>query len=98
MTIYLSGKITGTPDYMDKFRRYQKILESEGMIVINPAEVSIGMPTTFTHEQYMRHTMPLIDEADAIYMIKDWRTSVGACMELGYAIAKGKEIMFDELS
>lgn len=39
------------------------------------------------------HTLAI---ADAIYMLKDWRTSPGATAEYYYAVACGKEIIFEE--
>lgn len=38
--IYISGAITDTDDYMERFARAQKELESQGYSVINPALVN----------------------------------------------------------
>ena len=37
MKIYISGKITGTTDYMDRFGNKQRELEQKGYEVVNPA-------------------------------------------------------------
>lgn len=97
MTIYLSGRITGDEGYYSKFEDYERFLiDRYGCEVINPAKVSLGLPSDWTHEQYMRHLLPLIDEADAVFFIKDWMQSLGAAQEMGYTISKGKEIIHDD--
>lgn len=39
MKLYISGPITGTDDYMERFAAAQKELEEEGWSVVNPALV-----------------------------------------------------------
>lgn len=36
MRAYISGAITGTDDFMERFRVVEERLEAEGMVVINP--------------------------------------------------------------
>ena len=45
MRVYLSGAITGTDDYMERFARAQMLLQNEGYSVINPALVNSNMPS-----------------------------------------------------
>ena len=40
MKVYISGPITGTTDYMERFSEAQKHIESLGYSVINPALVN----------------------------------------------------------
>ncbi len=44
MKLYISGPITGTDDYMERFAAAQKELEEEGWTVINPALVNSNLP------------------------------------------------------
>lgn len=42
--IYVSGAITGTDDFMERFAKAQKELEEKGYSVINPALINSNMP------------------------------------------------------
>ena len=95
MKIYLSGAITGTDDYMDRFRNAQRKLEEHGHTVINPAEVNSRLPEDTTYEQYMRVCMVLLDMAEGIYMLDGWKKSCGANRELGYALAKDMVVVYE---
>ncbi len=94
MRIYISGKITGTLDYMERFQRAESCVKAEhkDADVINPAKVNVMMPS-LTHDEYMRMSFCMLDMADAIFMTSGWEDSKGACMEYGYAVARGKEII-----
>ena len=50
--IYISGKITGTTDYIQRFERAEKALSK--YIVINPAKVNAQLPIETTWEEYMQ--------------------------------------------
>ena len=51
MKLYLSGAITGTDDYMDRFSMAEKSLEVEHTI-INPAKVNAQLPSDTDYEDY----------------------------------------------
>ncbi len=91
--IYLSGPITGTDDYMERFAKAQKKLEEEGYSVINPALVNSNMPEDTTYEEYMCMSFTMLDMCDVIYMLKNWKESCGANREYGYALAMDKIII-----
>lgn len=95
MKLYISGAITGTTDYMDRFYNAQRLLEEQGHTVINPAKLNSGMPEDTTYEQYMKVCMVLLDMAEGIYMLKGWEKSCGANRELGYALAKGMVVIYE---
>lgn len=88
MRIYLSGAITGTSDYMERFRVAEEKLTQDGYIVFNPAAVNAMMPKGTTYEEYMQVSLTLLDMCDAICMMDGWRDSKGANREYGYALAK----------
>lgn len=98
MRIYISGKITGTDDFMERFRVVEERLESEGMSVINPAHANAYMPKDTTYEEYMKVSFCLLDMCEVIYMMNGWERSCGANREYGYALAKDKMIMFEDES
>lgn len=90
--IYISGPITGTTDYMERFARAEAQLEAEGYAVINPAKVNAMLPEETSYEQYMNMSMTMLEDADMIYMLEGWETSGGARREFDRARAEGKPI------
>ena len=97
MKIYISGAITNNPNYKEDFERAEDYLQREypSAYIINPALVNSHLPKSTTHEEYMRMSFCMLDMADAIFMIDGWRKSCGASQEYGYALAKGKMILFE---
>lgn len=88
MKIYIAGKITGEPDYKEKFEAAAMNLEAQGYIVLNPAELPEGMRAA----DYMRICFAMIDAADAVYLLKNWEYSSGASIEKDYAVYIGKAV------
>lgn len=97
MKIYISGKITGYPDFMERFTEAEmRLLALDDSIeVINPAKINSYLPKSTTHEEYMAMSFTMLDVADAIYMLDNWRESCGASQEYGYALARGKVILYE---
>ena len=93
MKIYISGPITGTSDYMERFRKVEEKPTAAGHTVYNPAHANSYMPKYTTYEEYMKVAMTLLEMADTIYLMRGWRESCGANREYGYALAKGYEIV-----
>lgn len=89
MKIYIAGKITGEPNYKEKFDIAATSLEEQGHIVLNPAELPEGMLTA----DYMRICFAMIDTADAIYLLNGWYSSIDAFIERDYAMYTGKSIL-----
>lgn len=90
MRVYISGAITGTDDYIERFEQAEQKLIEQGFDVINPVRVNSGLPKSSTHSDYMHISFALIDLCDAVYSMPGWKKSTGACMEFGYGVAKGK--------
>lgn len=88
MIIYIAGKITGEPNYKEKFEAAAMNLEAQGHIVLNPAELPEGMRTA----DYMRICFAMIDTADAVYLLENWKYSSGARIEKDYAVYIGKPV------
>lgn len=93
--VYISGAITGTDDYMERFKAVEDMLKADGHMVYNPAHANSFMPEGTTYEEYMKVSFLLLDMADTIYMLKGWEKSCGANREYGYALAKDKAILFE---
>ena len=56
MTIYLAGKISGDPEYREKFEDAAQMLRGMGFQVLNPAE----LPQGWKPKDYMRVCLPML--------------------------------------
>lgn len=90
MKIYISGPITGTDDYMNRFCAAEEKAKKIGYEVVNPAKVNAMLPESTEYEDYMTMSMVMLDMCDAICMMHGWEESKGAMRE--YNHAKNKEI------
>lgn len=90
--VYISGPITGTDDYMQKFTIVARNLATMDYEVINPALILSFLPNSTTYEEYMSVCYPLIDMCDAVYLMHGWHDSKGARLEKKYAETRDKLI------
>lgn len=88
MKIYIAGKITGLDNYKELFDKKEKELLEQGHKVLNPTI----LPEGFEYSEYMNICFAMIDVCEKVYLLNNYENSKGACMELGYAIAKGKQL------
>lgn len=88
MKIYLSGAITGTNDYIQRFAKAELKLSEKGITVVNPASVNAMLPNGTSHEEYMKMSLCMLSMCDGIYMLKGWRKSTGANREYGFALGR----------
>lgn len=95
MKIYISGAITGTDNYMERFAKAEKELTELGYSVVNPAKVNAQLPEDTGYEEYMNMSFCMLDMCGNICMLKGWEKSCGANRELGYAIAKKKTVFYE---
>ena len=93
--VYISGKITGDDNYIKKFERAENMLADRGYMVINPARINKELPADTHYDAYMRISMVLLFEADAIYMLDNWEDSPGANAEHALAGALRLSIMYE---
>lgn len=85
MKIYISGPITGWPNYEERFESAEELLHQGGYDVINPADALAYMPKSTSHEEYMAKSFELLKECDGIYMLDGWEKSAGARTEFEFA-------------
>lgn len=89
--VYLSGAITGHPDYKDKFTKYAGKLRQLGWVVFNPAAANLD---DWPLRKILEYELGwLCREADAIALIPGWEDSKGVAAELATAKALGLEII-----
>lgn len=91
MLFYISGKITDCPNYKNIFRAAEETLKEHGHKVINPAKVGETLKA-LKYEEMMTIDFALIDLADAVLMLPNYKDSLGALREYGYAMSKNKKI------
>lgn len=85
--IYISGKVTGTDDYKERFAAAESRLKLQGWRVINPVRKTAHMnPKTTLWSEYMRVCIRLLTRCDAIYLLRGWRQSKGAVIEQRLAV------------
>lgn len=95
--VYISGPITGVPDYLIRFEQAKKFLFTRGFFdVVNPAQMCINLPSSFTHDEYMRVCMAALECCDTIYMLKGWEQSEGAKAECEWAMFHNYKIMSED--
>lgn len=95
MKVYISGPITGTNDYIERFEKAQEVLEKRGHTVINPALVNSNLPEDTTYDEYMKMSFCMLDMCDAIYLLKGYENSRGASKELKRARLKKKFVYLE---
>lgn len=92
MIFYISGAIKNSQKpYKEKFKEAREHLESLGHVVLDPSTLPEGLLLT----QYMPICMAMLDQAEAVYMLTDFRSSEGSMLELDYAMYQGKKIFFE---
>lgn len=90
--VFISGSISNDSNYFNKFKVAERKLNEYGCIVLNP----IIIPDRLNYESQMAICFALIEQAEYIYMLKDYKQSFGSQRELHYAYAKKKKIIFEE--
>lgn len=94
-SIYISGPMTGKP----LFNRHAFVAaesdlrqRSPDAVIHNPAYLSHDEPTW---ENFMRLALAELLKCEAIYMLKGWRESRGATLELTIAHALGMRVIYE---
>lgn len=100
--IYIAGPMSGLPEFnFPAFFRAQYTLERQGWQVFNPAnkdgeselkgfatgDAKAAAAGGFNFREAYLWDLSRVVEADAIYMLKGWESSPGACGEHAAAVA-----------
>lgn len=91
--IYLAGKITGDPNYREKFKSAARVLTALGYVVLNPAILPDGL----SEPGYMRISLTMLEESDMAVFLPDFQESKGALIEQAWCQRTGKAwAMYEE--
>jgi hypothetical protein len=95
-SIYISGPMTGKPLF-----NHHAFRAAETYLNRNHPKLRVESPHNIviiddpTWENYMRVALTMMLKCDAIYMLKGWRDSKGARLELTIAQELGMEIIYE---
>lgn len=91
MKVYIAGRISGTPDFKERFAAAERWLEQQGFTdIFNPAA---KQPEGLTYKEYIDRDLKELMGCDAIYLMPDWEESKGARLEKNYALTTGMVII-----
>lgn len=96
MRIYISGPMTGCPEYAKEFAKREEKLRMQGYDAVNPARISDIIRTDMSWDEWMSIDIGLLKVCDAIYMMPGYKNSCGANRELGFAMGAGMKVIFEE--
>ena len=85
MKIYLSGRVSNDPEYMEHFEEARRIVQDKlnPDVILNPTILPGGL----TYAEYMQIDFAMLQVCDTIVMLEGWRVSPGATAEHQYAVA-----------
>lgn len=103
ISIYLSGKISGDPNYLEKFAVVTNVLRTAypAARIFNPAweflEISKKLKESISeeagHEILVDTCLKIMEYYEAIAIMPDWNDSAGAITELKTAMKSGMKII-----
>lgn len=95
-TVYLSGPMTGLPDYnRGAFNLREEAFKAKGINVLNPARISEKAGTQHEYEWYLKRALRLMLEADVLYVFGDVTHSRGVDVELRLARELKMPVVFE---
>ena len=92
MRIFVSGPMTGLPDYnMPAIEKAAAHLDQAGYIVVNPG--IRGVIPSYTHADYMRNYIRVLLDCDGVAVLDGWTKSRGAVLDVQIAEGIGIKVM-----
>ena len=81
MIVYISGPMTGVPDYMERFQAAADLLIAKGHTVVNPANMEQVIDGEISYDRILAMDIALLEHCDAICLLPGWQRSKGAKAE-----------------
>lgn len=95
--IYISGKITGTEDYKERFAKAEENLKAKGYVnIINPVKLCSDIPDGSEWEQFMKKCISRL-LCDEVFFMKGWDKSRGAVCEWQVAEMLKLSITYEDM-
>ena len=96
---YMSGPISATDDFEERFERAEKRLNKMGIKTVNPVTLAKSLdkrlgtkPFSLSYCAYVRNDVVALScLCDGVIMLPNWKKSRGATLELSIAQALGME-------
>ena len=95
MKVYIAGPISGREEMaFIEFEKAELKLKSQGYEVVNPMKLPHDHNKTWI--SYMRVCLRELLDCEIIYMLRDYRNSPGASIELNLAIDLGIAVHYQD--
>lgn len=94
MKVYVSGSITGTTDFKERFAAGEAEVRALGHEPVNPADWNC--PEGLTWREYMERNIRLLLQCDGIYLLRGWFDSKGSRVEQLIAQALDYLVLFQQ--
>lgn len=90
MKVYIAGPMTNQPQFNRSafFAAAERLIDA-GDVPLNPAL----LPDDLSQKDYMSICMPMLQCADAIYLLDGWKSSAGTTAEYHLAYKLGLTVM-----
>lgn len=93
MRVFISGPISGKPDFNKKaFNDAEQQLSDLGLAVWNPVKLHPAKPDRFSHDDYLWVCFSMIERSDVVALLSGWENSKGARAEKSFAQQKGLQV------
>lgn len=86
--IYISGPITGTTDFEERFQAAEDMLLDKypGAEIKNPVKFCAHLPKGSTWDEYMAVCIPEVEMSTHMHLLDGWEWSKGAYEERSLAV------------
>ena len=88
--LYLSGPITGMPDYVTRFADAARQLQAAGYTVVNPVDLC---EAGWDWDRCMTVDLDALRTCDGVAVLDGWEASRGSRIELGEAFQRGLPVL-----
>lgn len=94
--VYIAGKIGDLPkeEYELNFSLGKKEVIEMGFLAVSPCDLPHNHKRNWS--SYMKEDINALMDCDSVYVLRNWRTSPGARVEVNLAVELGIDIIFQK--